>query len=62
MLNIKRLREEKGISRYRLSRMSGVRESTLQNIENSVDPNPTFKVLCKVADALEVSLDDLRKK
>jgi len=61
-LNIKGLREEKGISRYRLSRMSGVRESTLQNIENSVDPNPTFKVLCKVADTLDVSLDDLRKK
>lgn len=61
-MNIKGLREEKGISRYRLSRMSGVRESTLQNIENSVDPNPTFKVLCKVADTLDVSLDDLRKK
>lgn len=29
-------------------------------IENSENPNPTFKIMCKLADALEVSLDDLR--
>lgn len=61
MLKIKILRQEKGISRYELAKKSGLRESTLQNIENSNDPNPTFKVLCKIADALEIRLDDLRK-
>ena len=61
-MKIKKIREEKGISRYRLSQISGVKESTLQHIENSNDPNPTFKVLCKIADALNVSLDELRSQ
>ncbi|MFJ8064864.1 helix-turn-helix domain-containing protein [Psychrobacillus sp. NPDC096426] len=58
---LKAIRESKGISRYRLSRIAGVNESTIQMIENSDDPNPTFKVMCKIADALEVSLDELRR-
>ena len=62
MLNLKTLRDRKGISRYKLSQLSGVRESTLQNIENSKDPNPTFKILCRIADALNVALDDFREK
>lgn len=62
MFLIKSIREGKGISRYRLAKISGVNESTLQMIENSENPNPTFKVMCKIADALEVSLDELRRK
>ena len=57
---LKELRKRLGISRYRLSKLSGVNESTIQMIENSDDPNPTFKVMCKIADAMEVSLDELR--
>jgi len=62
MLRIREVRESKSISRYQLAKLTGLGESTLQMIENSDDPNPTFKVLCKIADALEVSLDDLRYK
>lgn len=62
MLRVKNIRESKGISRYQLSKISGVRESTLQQIENSESPNPTFRIVCKIADALQVSLDDLRVK
>lgn len=61
-MKIREIREQKGISRYRLAQISGVQESTLQNIENSKDPNPTFKILCRIADALNVSLDDFREK
>lgn len=61
-MKIREIRERKGISRYRLAQMSGVQESTLQNIENSKDPNPTFKILCRIADALNVSLDVFREK
>lgn len=60
MLNLKRKREEKNLSRYQLAKKAGLRDSTLQNIENSDDPNPTFKTMCKIADALEISLDELR--
>ncbi len=57
---LKKVRTEKNISRYQLSKITGIPQSTLQMIENSIDPNPTFKVICKIADALEVSLDELR--
>ncbi|MEC1177303.1 helix-turn-helix transcriptional regulator [Metasolibacillus meyeri] len=57
---LQEVREAKGISRYQLSKLAGVNESTLQMIENSEDPNPTFKTMCKLADALGVKLDDLR--
>lgn len=61
-LRLKEIREYRGLSRYRLAKISGVNDSTLQMIENSERPNPTFKIMCKIADALEVSLDDLRKE
>lgn len=59
-MDLKRIREEKGLSRYQLAKLSGLRDSTIQNIENSDDPNPTFKTMCKIADALGISLDELR--
>lgn len=62
IFNLKELRESVGVSRYQLSKISGVNVSTLQMIENSEDPNPTFKVMCKIADALGVTLDELRRK
>lgn len=54
-LRLKEIREYRGLSRYRLAKISGVNDSTLQMIENSENPNPTFKIMCKIADALEVS-------
>ena len=60
-MNLGRIRKEKGFSRYKLAKLSGLRDSTIQNIENDNDPNPTFKTMCKIADALEVSLDELRR-
>lgn len=62
MLLLKKTRESKNLSRYRLSKLSGVKESTIQSLENSNDPNPTFKTLCKLADALGVTLDELRRE
>jgi len=59
---LKEIRESKVISRYRLSKLSGLNESTLQAIENSDNPNPTFQIMCKLADALGVNLDDFRQK
>lgn len=60
MFRLRYIRESKNISRYQLAKISGVKDSTIQMIENSENPNPTFKIMCKLADALEVSLDDLR--
>lgn len=62
MLILKELRESLGLTRYKLSKLSGVKESTLQNLENADNPNPTFKTMCKIADALGISLEELRKE
>ncbi|WP_107838937.1 helix-turn-helix domain-containing protein [Metasolibacillus meyeri] len=59
---VRELRESRKLSRYRLAKLSGINESTLQMIENNENPNPTFHVMCKIADTLGVSLDELRKK
>lgn len=59
---MKELREYRKLSRYRIAKLSRVNEPTLQMIENSENPNPTSQVMCKIADALELSLDDLRKE
>ncbi len=62
ILILKTIRESKKMSRYHLAKLSGVKESTLQNIENSTNPNPTFKTMCKIADALKISLDDFKEE
>lgn len=59
-LLVKQIREQKGITRYRLAKMTGISTATLQSMENAANPNPTFRHLCAIADALGVKLDDLR--
>ena len=39
MLNLKELREEKGLSRYQLSKLSGLSNSTIQSAE-LINENP----------------------
>ena len=62
IFRLKEMREYRGLTRYKLSKLSGIKETTLQSLENCENPNPTFRTACKIADALEVSLDDLREK
>ena len=60
-----KLREDFGIkSRYELSKITGVTPSTYQTIENDNIPYQKIKVntMCKIADNLSLSLDDLRDK
>ena len=52
MFCLKAIRKTKGISRYQLAKLSGVKDSTIKMIENSENPNPTFKIMCKLADAV----------
>ncbi len=46
------------ISIYRLSKITGIKQSTFQNYKNGSEPS--FKNMCKVADVLNVSLDKFR--
>ena len=60
--NIKRLRQEKGLSQDKLSKLADLSLNTVVKIELDDSPNPTIKTVQRIAKALEVSVDDLLKK
>jgi len=55
------LREAKGLSQEKLARLADVANNTLIKMETGENKNPTLETLKKVAQALEVSVDDLIK-
>jgi len=59
--NIKKLREDKGLSQEKLARLADVANNTLIKMESGENKNPTLETLKKVAKALEVRVDDLIK-
>ena len=60
--NIKQLRQEKGLSQDRLSKLSDLSLNTVVKIELDDTPNPTIETMQRIAKALDVSVDDLLKK
>ncbi len=44
---------------YRLAKNTGISATTLQNYKNGIEPS--FKNMCKIADAFDVSLDYFRE-
>lgn len=57
---LEELLRSKNITRYKLSKLTGIRQTTLQSYKDGVEPS--FKNMCKIADALDVSLDVFRKE
>ena len=57
---IKNRAGKQGISIYKLSKMTGIPNATFYNYRNSSEPS--FKNMCKIADALGVSLDYFREE
>jgi transcriptional regulator with XRE-family HTH domain len=60
--NIKTFRKQRGISQEELARKAGVTYSTLIKLESGSNKNPTVKTLQQIAQALDVTLDDLMKE
>ncbi|APC79540.1 TPA: helix-turn-helix domain-containing protein [Clostridium botulinum] len=60
--NIKRIRELKGLGVNELSRLSGVNASYISAMERGEKENPTITTLKKLADTLEVTVDELIKE
>lgn len=56
---IKELRENKGISQYRLSQMTDISRTYIRNLENNKKCNPSLHILSLIAEALEVDIKDL---
>ena len=59
--NLKKIRQDKGISQDRLSKLADLSLNTVVTIESGVNPNPTIETLTKIAKALNVGVDDLIK-
>ncbi|HEY8143308.1 MAG TPA: XRE family transcriptional regulator [Kofleriaceae bacterium] len=56
--NIKQLREARGLTQHQMARSSGMPRPTWANLESGA-ANPTLAVLIKVANALQVSIEEL---
>ena len=59
--NIKKLRQAKGLSQDRLSKLADVSYNSIIKLETSGITNPTIKKKKKIAKALDVSVDELLK-
>ena len=57
-INVRRLREARGLSQQRLAEMSGIPRATWASLETGA-ANPTLAVLSKAAGALNVSIEEL---
>lgn len=56
--NIRQLREARGMTQAQIAKVAGVPRPTWANLESGA-ANPTLAVMIKVADALQVSLEEL---
>jgi len=59
--NFKKLRAQKGYSLERVARLAELSLNTIVRLESGMNKNPTIGTLTKIANALEVSVDDLIK-
>ena len=57
--NLRVIRESKGIGVNELARRSGVNASYISAIENGRRENPSKEILSKIADALEINVEEL---
>lgn len=56
---IRILREARGISQDRLSKLADLSLNTIVKVESGKNPNPTIKTLSKIAKSFRVKVDDL---
>ncbi len=59
--NIKKLRQAKGLSQDKLSKIAEVSYNSIIKLETGGITNPTIETLQKIAKALEVQVDNLIK-
>ena len=58
VFHIKEIRIKKNLSQKQLSELSGISKSYLSELENNTYC-PSILILCKIADALKVNINDL---
>lgn len=58
--NLKKILKSKNISQSELSRMANIPRTNVVAIINGQIKNPTIGLMIKIADALNISLDEFR--
>ncbi|MBU2068370.1 helix-turn-helix transcriptional regulator, partial [Patescibacteria group bacterium] len=59
--NLKKLRKKRGLSQDRLAKLADLANNTIIKIEQGENINPMLDTLKKIAKALEVGLDGIKK-
>lgn len=57
--NIRRIRKKKSLSQEKLARLADISNNTLVKIEMGMAKEPTITTVTKIANALDVSIDEL---
>ncbi|XHB95555.1 helix-turn-helix transcriptional regulator [Lactococcus garvieae] len=57
---IERLLKKKNMTTYRLAQLSGISKSTLAHIKSGKVKKPLFETVCKIAEALEVDINEFK--
>jgi len=57
--NIKRIRKKRGFTQEKLARLANISNNTLVKIEMGMAKEPTITTIQKLADALDISIDEL---
>jgi transcriptional regulator with XRE-family HTH domain len=58
---IEKILKEKDLKQEQLAKRMKVHSGTVSDLKKGRIKKPSFELMCKIADALEVSLDEFRK-
>ena len=57
---IKKILDEKQITTYQLSKLTGISEQSFSKLRNGLSKELSFGSMVKIDDALDISLDEFR--
>lgn len=57
---LKKMLDEKQMTTYQLSKLTGISEQSLSKLRNGLSNELSFSSMVKIADALDISLDEFR--
>lgn len=60
--NLRKIRIKKNITQSEISKLTGISNVYLSNLEKGIKKNPSIKILEKIASALNVSVDEFFKE
>lgn len=60
-VKVEKLMKDRGLNQSKLSKKMNVSSSVIAELKRGNIKKPSFELMCKIADALEVSLDEFRK-